>query len=272
MNASRNQLLVSTGTLLLSPLGWVMEAIAEAGFTGAEIVMGLDRETRDPERVRALADATGLTVPVVHGPYMLPLRHVLGVGYVEKTRRAMEVADAIGADTMVAHAPFRFERGAVGWVATEAAGELAAGHTARFGMENLFPFRGRSWSLAVHPEELLAFDHVVFDTSHFAVSGVDLFDAWRLLQDRVVHLHVSDNHGRGRDSHAALGAGKLPITAFLRHVVESGWGGTITLEVDVRAHLDDRETLVRFLRGQREIAEAALGSEPEPAPSLVERT
>lgn len=263
------RMLVSTGALLLSPLGWVLEAIAEAGFAGAEIVMGLDGDTRDPDRVRAIADATGLQVPVVHGPYMLPLRHVLGMGYIEKTRRAMELADAMGAETMVAHAPFRFERGAVQWVAEEAAAELAEGHAARFGMENLFPFRGRSWSLAVHPEELLAYDHVVFDTSHFATSGVDLFEAWRLLRDRVVHLHVSDNHGRGRDSHAALGTGKLPLTAFLRHVVATGWTGTITLEIDVRGHLDDRDTLVRFLRGQRLIAEAAL--QPEPAPPLAER-
>lgn len=254
------RLLASTGALLLSPLGWVMEAIADAGFDGAEIVIGHNPETRDPARVRELADATGLTVPAIHGPYMLLLRSVLGVGYVEKTRRSLEVASEVGAEVMIAHAPYRFERAACRWLAEDARGELSA-HDARFAMENLFPVAGRNFSLAVTPEDMTAYDHVVFDTSHYAVAGVDLFHAWETLADRVVHLHVSDNAGLGRDTHAPIGSGVLPLASFLGHVAASGWRGTATLELDVRRHLADRATLVSFLRQQCDLARRLLAGD-----------
>ena len=268
MTSAPVRLLASTGPLLLSPLGWVLEAIGDAGFDGAEVVMGHSSETRDPDRVRALVDATGVDVPVVHGPYMLLLRHVLGARYIEKSRRALELASEMGASVMVAHAPFRFEVGACRWLADEANDELAD-HSARFGMENLFPVAGRNISAAVTPEDLLGYEHVVFDTSHFAVAGVNIFQAWNLLRDRVVHLHLSDNLGLGRDSHAPLGTGRLPLTAFLAHVVRSGWTGTATLEVDVRPYLDDRTTLVRFLAEQRRLAAGMLAAGEQSATTGV---
>jgi sugar phosphate isomerase/epimerase len=258
------RLLASTGPLLLSPLAFVMEAIADAGFDGAELVISQGAETRAADRVLELADATGLQVPVVHGPYMLLLRNVMGMGYMEKTRRSLEFADELGASLMVAHAPFTFEFGARRWLTEEAPGEFE-NYTTQFGMENLFPVAGRNFSVAVSPDDLLVYDHVVFDTSHFAVAGIDLFAAWDKLRDRVVHLHISDNLGNGRDSHAAIGEGTLPLRAFLGHVVRSGWTGTATLELDVRAHLDDRETLVRFLSSQRLLAADMLtGGDMEP--------
>lgn len=253
MASSPIRLLASTGSLLLSPLGWVMEAIADAGFDGAELVVAHNAETRNPDRVRELADATGLDVPVVHGPYMLLLRNVLGTAYVDKTRRSLELASELGASFMVAHAPFRFERKACRWLAEQTPGEFDD-YTAEFAMENLFPVAGRNFSLAVTPEEMTSYKHVVFDTSHYAVAGVDLFTAWEQLADRVVHLHISDNPGRGRDSHAPIGSGSLPLAAFMAHVAATGWRGTATLEVDVRPHLQDRDTLVRFLRGQAQLA------------------
>ena len=251
------RLLVSTGPLLLSPLGWVLDTIADAGFDGAELLIGHNPDTRDPERVAAYAREAGLEIPVVHGPYMLLLRNVLGAKYVEKTRRSLELAAEMGAETMVAHAPFRWERAARGWVTGEVNDEAAEIGT-RFAMENLYPVAGRAFSSVVTAEELTAFDHVVFDTSHFAVAGIDLFQAWEAVKDRVAHLHVSDNFGNGKDSHAPIGSGVLPLEAFLRTVGESGYVGTITLELDCRSYLDSRDELVAFLDRERRKAAALL--------------
>jgi hypothetical protein len=81
----------------------------------------------------------------------------------------------------------------------------------------------------------------------------------------VVHLHVSNNLGNGKDSHAPLDTGILPIDRFLAHVGRSGYSGTITLELDIRPYADDREELVRFLSGERQRAERWLRGEL-PAP------
>lgn len=261
-----NRLLAATGPLLLSPLDWVMDAIADAGFGGVEVLLAHNPETRDPERVLACAKESGLAVPVVHGPYMVLLRNVFGAEYVEKSRRSLEVAAEIGAEVMVAHAPFRWERRARDWALAEADAEAAEAGTT-FAMENLFPVRNMSFSCVVTPEQLAPFSHVVFDTSHFGVAGIDLFEAWEALRERVVHLHVSDNFGNGKDSHAPIGAGVLPLEEFLTHVGASEWHGTVTLELDCRSYLDSRESLVTFLRQERVKAEQLLAGELQPNPS-----
>jgi sugar phosphate isomerase/epimerase len=130
-----------------------------------------------------------------------------------------------------------------------------------FAMENLFPVGGRSLSTVIAPGDLAPFAHVVFDTSHFAVAGIDLFEAWDALEERVVHLHVSDNFGNGRDNHAPIGSGVLPLEAFLGHVGRSGYRGTVTIEVDCRPYLDTRQSLVSFLARERAKAEALLAGD-----------
>lgn len=255
------QILASTGPLLMRPLGWVLDAIADAGYTGAEVLLTHNPESRDPDKVLAFAREAGLDVPVVHGPYMVLLRRVLSSNYRTKTERSMEIAAEMGARVMVAHAPFRWERGARSWLTSGEIDDAARELGVAFAMENLYPVAGRSLSTVVRPGDLEAFDHVVFDTSHFAVAGVDLFEAWDALADRVAHLHVSDNLGGGKDSHAPIGSGVLPLEAFLAHVGASGYAGAITLELDCRAYLDTRDSLVSFLARERVKAEMLLAGD-----------
>lgn len=258
----RPRVLATTGALLLTPLGWVLDAIADAGFDAAEVVISHQRDSRSPSMVNGFAREAGLAVPVVHGPYMVVLRRVLGVEYRQKTYRSLERTAAFGAQTLVAHAPFRWERKARRWLAHGEADAAAADAGVRFAMENLFPWRGRVFSSAVTPDDLSAYPHVVFDTSHFAVAGVDLLEAWDALADRVCHIHLSDNLGAGTDSHAPIGAGVLPLERFLHHVGASGYTGTVTLELDCRPYMDTRDALVAFLARERLKAQALLAGSP----------
>lgn len=265
----RPRLLASTGPLLMSPLGWVLDVIADAGYAEAELLIAHNPDSRDPDTVLAYASEAGLRIPVVHGPYMVILRRVLGTDYVEKTKRSLEITAELGARTLVAHAPFRWERGARKWVRDEAEGQ-ADELGLDFAMENLYPVGGRAFSSVVTPQEMLRFRNVVFDTSHFAVAGVDLFEAWDTLAGHISHLHVSDNFGTGKDSHAPIGSGVLPLEAFLAHVGASGYSGTITLELDCRPYLETRDTLVAFLARERVKAEELLTG-AVPAPPRPER-
>jgi sugar phosphate isomerase/epimerase len=261
---SRPVLLGATGPFMFNPLGWTMNVFADAGFSAVEVLFAHGIETRDSDKICGYARAAGLSVPVVHGPYMLFLRNVFSAHYAEKTRRSIALASEIGADTLVAHAPLRWERTHTDWARDEATAE-AAEHHVRFAMENLYPVWGMHFSSMVLPEELATFDNVVFDTSHFAVTGIDLFEAWHALSDRVAHLHVSNNLGNGKDSHAPLENGVLPIDRFLAHVGRSGYTGTITLELDVRPHADNRDELVEFLSNERQTAERWLRGDLTPS-------
>jgi len=65
-----------------------------------------------------------------------------------------------------------------------------------------------------------------FDTGNFVTHGDDLFDAWELLKDRVVHCHCKDR-GNGP---VAIGDGYLPCDQILRRMAQDGYTGYVAIE------------------------------------------
>jgi sugar phosphate isomerase/epimerase len=104
------------------------------------------------------------------------------------------------------------------------------------------------------------FPAVTLDTSHLAVSGIDIIRAFDELQDRVVHIHLSNNLGTGRDTHSPLTQGVLPIGSLLKRIAAAGYSGTITLELDVREWASKPAQLASVLRDQREFCLDRLGT------------
>ena len=264
------RLLASTGPLFARPLDWALGVVAEAGYDGVELMVTQDPATQDADRIAAAAATEGVAIPVVHGPFLLLTRRVFGTDLVAKARRSLELASDVDADLMIVHPPFRWQREFHQWLLTEGDGEAEEQGT-RIGVENLYPVSVVGRPVRFHrytePEHLRPFRHVVLDTSHFGVAGVDITMAYRRLRDQAVHLHVSDNRGGGRDSHAPLGHGRLPLAAFLREVGEDaqlpgGPHASITLELDCRRYLDDRRGLVGYLRQEREKCLALLDGAP----------
>jgi sugar phosphate isomerase/epimerase len=262
------RLLASTGPLFARPLDWALGVIAEAGYDGAELMITQDPATQDAQRVTDAIRREGTPVPVVHGPFLLLTRRVFGTDLVDKARRSIALAGDLGADVMIVHPPFRWQRDFHRYLLEDGNAEAAEVGT-RIGVENLYPVSVVGRPVRFHrytlPEHLEQFDHVVLDTSHFGVAEADIVHAYELLRDRAVHLHVSDNRGGGRDSHAPLGHGILPLARFLHLVAADGAASpegtdpvSITLELDCRRYLDDRAALVGYLRQEREKCVALL--------------
>jgi sugar phosphate isomerase/epimerase len=280
------RLLASTGPMFARPLDWAFGVLVEAGYDGAELMVTQDPATQDPDRIRAAARSEGIGVEVVHGPFLLLTRRVFGTDPVEKARRSLVLAGEVGADLMIVHPPYRWQRSFHRWL-LDAADDEAAAHACRVGVENLYPVAIGSRPVRFHryttAEDLAPFHHVVFDTSHFGVAGEDINEAYRALREQAVHLHVSDHRGGPRDSHAPLGHGRLPLASFLNQVGRDARAGvgavgrsqvSITLELDCRRYLDDRSALVGYLRQERFKAIALLdGASAEEIlgrPDLVE--
>lgn len=258
------RMLASTGPLFSRDLAWALQVIADAGYDGAELMVTQDTVTQDAEAVRAASETVGLPIDAVHGPFLLVTRRVFGTDLVEKARRSIELAGAVGAELMIVHPPFRWQADFHDWLLGPGDAEAAALGT-RVGVENLYPVKVLGRPIRFHrytePEHLTPFRDVVLDTSHFGVSGVDILHAWHQLAPVASHLHVSDYRGQGRDSHAPLGHGLLPLAGFLRAVAADGFTGAITLELDCRRYLDDRAALVGYLRQEREKCLALLAGE-----------
>lgn len=65
-----------------------------------------------------------------------------------------------------------------------------------------------------------------FDTGNFVTHGDDLFEAWEVLKDRVVHVHCKD---RG-DGVVSFGGGHLPCSEILRKMKADGYEGYGAIE------------------------------------------
>ncbi|HEX2374591.1 MAG TPA: sugar phosphate isomerase/epimerase [Actinomycetota bacterium] len=243
--------LAATGPFFMFSLEETFELIGEAGFDGAELMIMQDKVSQDPHRLGALAARYGVPVPAVHGPFLVATWLVFGTDPKGKLERCVRFAEVAKVSTVVIHPPYRWQTQYAAWL-EEAIPRIREDTGVTIAVENMFPINlnGRSLSFfsGTTPGELGRWPSLVLDTSHLAVAGGDLLAAWDELADRVAHLHVSNNDGRGRDTHGLLDRGVLPIAEFLQEVGAGGFGGAVTLELDVRTWADDRRALLEVLR------------------------
>jgi len=130
-------------------------------------------------------------------------------------------------------------------------------------IENMFPVHVGSRPLMLHAnqdlDQLAGFPDLVLDTSHAAVAKHDLVHVRNLFGERLRHVHLSDNAGKGWDSHLPPGEGVLDLDSFLRELAHSGFDGTVSLEVDLRKRADDPAACRALLVAMRERTQTALG-------------
>jgi sugar phosphate isomerase/epimerase len=84
----------------------------------------------------------------------------------------------------------------------------------------------------------------------------------RLFGDRLRHVHLSDNAGKGWDSHLPPGEGVLDLDRFLVDLAASTFEGCVSLEVDLRKRVEDEAAVQDLLVSMRERTESALGIAP----------
>jgi sugar phosphate isomerase/epimerase len=252
----------STVSLFSKPLHDAFPLLAETGFAGVELMVTKDPDTQDARRIRELSEDHALPVLAVHAPFLLVTRTVWGTDPVGKIDRAIELASAVGAGLVVAHPPYRWQRGYRRWLDERLPG-VAERTGVRVAVENMFPVRVRGRAMAtLHAgqslDDLEGLPHVVLDTSHAAVAHREPVQARARLRRGVVHIHLSNNAGKGWDSHLPIDQGVLALDGVLDALVSGGFGGAVSLELDLRRHLADEGALRRVLVRNRELCEARL--------------
>jgi sugar phosphate isomerase/epimerase len=227
-----------------------------------------DPASQDPKRMRSLAAEHGLTIDALHAPCLLLTRRVWGTDPIGKVERALEVAEEAEVPLVVVHPPYRWQRSYRRWLDETLPGRMA-GTGVTVAVENMFPVRVGGREMTFHAnqdlEELEGLPDLVLDTSHAAVAGHDLIEVRRRFNGRLRHVHLSDNAGKGWDSHLPPGAGVLALDDFVDDLAASGYAGTIALEVDLRQYLTNdvqlREMMVAMReRVERRLAAGAIGA------------
>ena len=260
---AKPQLLCATGPFYMLPLGQVFDVLAKAGYDAAEVMVTSERESQDAGSLKALSEDFGVKVAAIHAPFLLLTRTVFSTDPLEKIKRSTELAQEAGAPVVVVHPAYRWQVRYSQWLEADIT-EFNETEGLTVAVENMFPVwvRGRGFTFhrSLGIEDMKKFPAVTLDTSHLAVSGIDIVKAFDELSDRIVHIHLSNNLGTGRDTHSPLTQGVLPIGALLERIGASGYSGTITLELDVREWVNKPAQLASVLREQREFCLDRLGA------------
>lgn len=217
---------------------------AELGYDGVEIMVLRDPQSRDTALIRALSDEHGLPVLAIHAPTLLLTQNVWGSDPWDKVDRATELAHEVGAEVVVLHPPFlwqrRYAEHFVGAIAErERLDEM------RLAVENMFPWRfhvrGREIVLQAYLPGWDPLEHdygsVTLDLSHTATAGLSPAQTLAMtetLGDRLAHLHLADGTPNFKDEHFVPGGGNQPCGQVLTALAARGYAGSVVVEVNTR--------------------------------------
>jgi sugar phosphate isomerase/epimerase len=248
------EVICSTAPFFLRPVREAFRHIADAGFTGTEVMVTRDPDTQDPTSLFAAASEFGLEVRAIHAPFLLLNRWLWGPDPVRKVTRSIEMASVVGASTVIVHPPYRWQGAYARWLA-EQMPALAERHGVTVAVENMFPLAPRGLpGPRLHDHGPLETSmNRVLDTSHAAVAGWDLAETAARWGERLSHVHLSNNNGKGWDSHLPVDEGVLPLGELLASL--DGFDGAVSLELDLRRFMKDAATMNRVLVRNREFCE-----------------
>jgi sugar phosphate isomerase/epimerase len=230
--------ILSTSSVFPEPTAAAFELAAALGYDGVEVMVWTDAVSQDAGALSGLARHYGVPVRAVHAPCLLVTQRVWSADPAERLRRAAELADTLGANTVVVHPPFTWQREyARGFQAGLAA--LAAEHRGmRIAVENMYPVRmaGRVFVPYVPGWDptVTGYDSYTLDLSHCAASRSDALAMADAMGRGLAHVHLGDGRGEGRDEHLVPGRGGQPCAELLASLAGRGFTGAVAVEVATR--------------------------------------
>jgi sugar phosphate isomerase/epimerase len=228
---------LSTASVYPESTATAFELAARLGYDGVEVMVWTDPVSQDVEALRRLSDYHGIEVSAIHAPCLIVTQRVWGTDPWAKLVRAQSAAETLGAETVVVHPPFRWQR--------EYARDFIAGiermaeETAvRFAVENMFPLRARGRAVVPYSPDYDPSDedfrHFTLDLSHTAVSQNDALEMAARMGDRLAHIHIADGLGGARDEHLVPGRGNQPCSQLLEGLAARSFDGIVVVEINTR--------------------------------------
>ncbi|MFL6156957.1 MAG: sugar phosphate isomerase/epimerase family protein [Marmoricola sp.] len=208
------------------------------GYDAVEVMVSIDAISQDPTKVRKLRDYYEVPVCAVHAPCLLITQRVWGTEPWAKLERSAEMAHELGADGVVVHPPFRWQKEyAEGFV--EGIARLEKDTGIAFAVENMYPWRATSrremdvyqphWDPSRED-----YANTTIDLSHAATAHSDPLEMAQRLGDRLRHIHMTDGSGSAKDEHLVPGRGSQPCGEFLEYLAERDFAGHIVMEINTR--------------------------------------
>ncbi len=244
------------------------EYAAKLGYDGVELMVWGESVSQDIDAVKGLSRRYRVPVLSVHAPCLLISQRVWGANPVPKLERSVRAAEQLGAQTVVVHPPFRWQRRYAEGFSDQVA-ELEAASDVMIAVENMFPFRADRFFGADQSRERMrkrgggpgpaisvfapSFDplagnhaHYTLDLSHTATAGSDSLEMVRRMGSGLVHLHLCDGSGLPADEHLVPGRGTQPTAAVCQLLAGADFAGHVVLEVSTSSvrSATERETML----------------------------
>lgn len=229
---------LSTASVYPEKVPSAFEMAAWLGYDGVEVMVTLDAASQDLNVLRRLSEYHQMPIKSIHAPCLIFTQMVWGRDPWVKLMRSKEVAEELGAEVVVVHPPFRWQR--------EYARDFEVGLARMqeetdviFAVENMFPAKARGTELGMYSPswDPSAYDYpfLTLDMSHTAVSGSDSLAMADRFGDRLRHLHLADGMGiPNKDEHLVPGRGSQPCGQMLERLALQGFQGHVVLEVNTR--------------------------------------
>lgn len=210
---------------------------AELGYDGVEVMVQTELLSQSADQLADLVDRYQIPVLSVHSPCLLVTARVWSTDPLVKLSRSIDMAQRLGAQTVVVHPPFLWQRTAAAIFAPSIA-ELQDRTPVRIAVENMFPVKVRGAvvnSYRPHWNPVSA-GHRWFtlDLSHTATSGTDALELAATMDTRLAHLHLADGSGSTKDEHLVPGRGNQPCAEILDLLVCNGYQGSVVVEISTR--------------------------------------
>ncbi|WP_435770389.1 sugar phosphate isomerase/epimerase family protein [Nocardioides sp. SYSU DS0651] len=263
--AGRPRIGLSTSSVYPESTAHAFGYAASLGYEAVEVMVGIDALSQQTDAVRELMDHHAVPVSAVHAPTLLFTQRVWGLEPWGKLERSAEMALAVGAEVVVVHPPFRWQKEyARDFLNGIAALEESTGIA--FAVENMYPWRASSrrylemylpgWDPSDEP-----YANTTIDLSHAAIAQSDPIAMAQRLGDRLRHVHLTDGTDSAKDEHLVPGRGEVGAAAFLQHLARTGFAGEVVLEINTR-RCTTREEREADLRESLEFAVEHLSGVP----------
>ena len=276
LRSPRAKVGLSTASVYPEGTPVAFELAAKLGYDGVEVMVWTDPVSQDPYALKRLSEHYSVPILAIHAPCLIITQRVWTTDPWLKLQKAQFAAELLGAQTVVVHPPFRWQRDyARGF--REGVRKLANETDIRFAVENMFPLRVRGREISAYqPSWDVAADEpyrdYTLDLSHTAVSQSDALAMLDAMGDRLAHLHIADGTGMTRDEHLVPGRGNQPCAEVLERLAARGFDGHVIVEINTRRALDraereaDLAEALAYCRLHLVVAAAAATDDARPLP------
>lgn len=257
---------LSTASVFPRRCSYAFELASRLGYDGMEVMVWSDGVTQDATRLIELSDKYEIPITSIHSPSLVVSQNVWGVRPATKLERSVELAEQVGANTVVVHPPFTWQpRYAARFAEHVRFLSRATGIT--IAVENMYPWRRKKRDYLAYlphwdPTDQ-DYDALTLDLSHASTSCQDSLELAKKFGSRLRHIHLADGTGSTKDEHLVPGVGNQPAREVIEYLYSSGWSGDLAIEIGTRK-VDSAAHREEMVKESLDFARAALAGTPTP--------